>query len=595
MNFIKKYSFGIIAAMLLLIMFGLMYFSAKSESNIVDEIAHIPSGYSYITTGDYHLNPEHPPLIKDLAAIPLVLSGVKFPYDYWRSNDPVINNQWEMGWRFIYQIGNDPDYITILARIPMMLVSLLFGFFVYKWAKELYGKKAGIFALILFAFNTNIIAHSRYVTTDLGISAAFFINMYFIYRFLKNPKYRTLFGAAFTFFVVLVTKFSAAVLVPTYGIVFLMLLFSKGSGDEKTLLTKIHDNKWFKRLYASILSFVIIGLSGIFFMWVFYVLHTINMPAEVQKGLITESLGTGTGQNILLALAGNPVTKPLAQYLLGFVMVASHVQGGHDAYFLGMVSNKGWWYYYPVTIAIKTQIPIFILSILSFVFWKWEKKKDWFTETYFWILPVVLLAMGMQGSINLGIRYMLPIYAFIFVAISKIATMIGFKQFEFLWSSVKNKSGKTKSSILIMCSTITVTLLLFWYVISGVGTFPYYLSYFNEFVGGYKNGYHYLTDSNVDWGQDVKRLSQWAEKEGIEKIYVDVFPGSMPAKYYLGDRMIEWHVQNGRPKGYFALSATFYQNSRLKKNANDGMDYAWLDGVKPIKNLGGSILIYDLR
>jgi len=128
--------------------------------------------------------------------------------------------------------------------------------------------------------------------------------------------------------------------------------------------------------------------------------------------------------------------------------------------------------------------------------------------------------------------------------------------------------------------------------------YPSYLSYFNESIGGPKNGYKWLIDSNVDWGQDVKRLSNWVDKEGIDKIYVDVFPGPMPAKYYMEDKMVEWHVQNFEnqwPEGYLAVSETFFQNSRLKtKQGVEKIDYSILDGYKPIAQIGYSILIYKL-
>lgn len=593
METIKKYWVGITVLFLLFVMGALMFFSVKGDSMIIDEDAHIPAGYSYISYGDYRLNPEHPPLVKDLAGLAVKIGGFKFPHEYWLSNanGAAINNQWQVGWNFIYETGNDADALLMWAKVPMILLSLLFGFFVYKWANELYGKKAGILALILYVFNANIIAHSRFVTTDLGISFAFFVNMYFVYRYLKKPNWKTLLLAGLTFGIVLVTKFSAAVLVPTYAIIWLMLAVRKGKEEKKLFLEKIEDKSLGKRLLSGFVSFAVIGIIGVTFMWLFYIPHTINMPAQVQKDLIAES-GVGPFTEPLQALAGNSATKPLAQWLLGFTMVTAHVEGGHDAFLLGETSNQGWWYYYPVTIALKTQIAIFVLLLLMVLYWKKLKKKDWFTETYFWVLPAVLLLMGMQGKINLGIRYMLPIYAFAFVSLSKLAIDFDVKA---LWVSVKKGFSDMgeKGSTFVITGVVLVSMI--WYVLSGILAYPFYLSYFNEFVGGYKNGYHYLTDSNVDWGQDIKRLKTWTEENNVNKIYVDVFPGSMPAKYYLGDKMIEWHVQNGRPKGYFAVSATFYQNSRLKKNANSGMDYAWLDNIEPVENIGGSILIYDLR
>ncbi len=594
MNLFKRYWYWALVPVILGVMFVTMFYSSKGDSAIVDEIAHIPSGYSYITTGDYRLNPEHPPLIKDLAAVPLLFLNLKFPYDYWRANLPVINNQWQMGWKFIYETaGNDPAKILMASHIPMMLITLTLGLLVFLWSKKLFGPKAGIFALTLLAFDASIIAHGRFVTTDLGISFAFFLNMMALYYYFEKPTKKSMLLAAFTFFVALVSKFSAAVLAPTYVVVFLMLVFRKGTEKKTDILTGIFDEKLSKRFVSALVSFAVICITGVIMMWGFYFFHTMNMPAEVQKNLIYESMPKNVVSDTLAGMSDNVVLKPMAQYLLGFSMVAGHVEGGHDAFLLGMTSNKGWWYYYPVVLALKTAIPIFIFMILLFLFRKQLEWKGWFTEIYLWILPIVLLAMGMQGSINLGIRYMLPIFPFLFVALSRLGNLIDF-------GTIKNViSRQWKQG----AAGAIVVILLIWYVVGSLTTYPHYLSYFNEFVGGYQNGYKYLTDSNLDWGQDVKRLSEWIKTSELSKehkcqyqTYVDVFPGSMPAAYYIGrDRMIEWHVQNGKPTGCFAISATFYQNSKLKKEANGGMDYAWLDSETPITNIGGSILIYDLK
>lgn len=584
MNFLKKHKLGLIIAGLLGIMFLLMFFSARGDSNIVDEIAHIPSGYTYVTKGDYRLNPEHPPLIKDLAAIPLTLGGFVFPYAMWEANDPVINNQWELGWSFIYKMGNDPDTINILARTPIMILSLIFGFFVYLWAKELFGKKGGLLALILFVFNANIIAHSRFVTTDLGISLALFVAMYALYKFIEKPGWKRLSWAGLAFALTLITKFSAAILAPAFLIVFILILFRAGKVHEKQFLSKIYDKSLWPRMYSSLIAFSMIVVIGFAAMWIFYIPHTFNMPETVQKGLIEESLPGDRGiaknaRDLLIPMSENEITKPLAQWFLGFFMVTSHVEGGHDAYLLGQVSNQGWWYYYPVTLALKTPIPLFILLALVLIFWKRLPKKDWFTEVYLWVLPIALMAMGIQGKLCLGVRYMLPLYAFIFLFLARLGSVLSF---EAIFKKFKPLS-------------IFVSAMIMWYILEGLLIYPHYLAYYNQFAGGYKNGYKYLTDSNTDWGQDIKRLQEYVEENNIENIYVDVFPGAFEAKYWLGDRMTEWHVQNGRPSGWFALSATFYQNSKLKKDSNGGLDYSWLDDIKPVHNIGGSILIFDLR
>jgi len=584
MGYLKKHIIAFAIITLLSVMFILMFFSSKGDSNIVDEVAHIPAGISYITKGDYRLNPEHPPLIKDLAAIPLALAGFTFPTEMWLANNPVVNNQWEIGWAYLYKIGNNTDLMVLLARIPIMLISLIFGYFVFRWTKELFGNKAGIFALILFVFSANIIAHSRFVTTDLGISFALFLSMYLLYRFVQKPNYQNLLIAGLGFGLTLITKFSAAVLAPTFIIIFIMLLVRKGSDSKRGLLERINDRSIKKRLYSSFISFFLIAVIGILTMWIFYIPHTINMPSSVQKDLIEESLPGDEGiaklsRAILIPLSDNQITKPLGQWFLGFFMVTSHVEGGHDAFLWGQVSNQGWWYYYPLTLLIKTPIPLMLLMFLVLLLWRRLEKKDWFTETFIWVLPIVLMAMGIQGKLCLGVRYMLPLYAFMFIFIARLATIIDLKK-------ITNN---------LRPFPLIVIILIVWYVLEGIIIYPHYLAYYNQFVGGYKNGYHYLTDSNTDWGQDIKRLKKYVDDNEIREIYVDVFPGGFEAKQYLGEKMIEWHVQNGKPTGYFALSATFYQNSRLKKDSNSGVDYSWLDNIEPVTNIGGSILIYNLK
>ena len=591
-GFISKNRIGLVAAAILVVMAGLMFFSSKGDSGIVDEAAHIPSGFSYVTRGDYRLNPEHPPLIKDMAALPLAVIGAKFPYSYWQANDPVVNNQWEIGWKFLYQLGNDPDRLNILARIPVMAISLMFGYFVFLWSRKLYGDKAGLLALTLYAFNTAVIAHSRFVTTDLGVSFAFFVNMMSLYYYLQQPDWKRLLVTGLTFGLVLVTKFSAAVCLPVYCLVLIMLVFNERGQKPATFLQEINGPDRRKRFSAGVFSFAIICFAGVITAWIFYFPHTINMPADVQRELIRQSLPKeGAFAEFLPLLSGNSLTRPLAQYLLGFMMVTARVSGGHDAYLLGMVSNQGWWYYYPVALALKTQIGLFVLLLLTAAFWKRTNHKEWFTEWYFWTLPAALMYIGMTGKLNLGVRYMLPIYAFVIVYVSKAANILDFSTARALW----NKKAIVPSGPALWASLL-VAASVGWYVSAGIFSYPYYLSYHNEFVGGYKNGYKYLTDSNTDWGQDLKRLVARVDARGIKKIYVDVFPGVTPAKYYMGDRMLEWHVQNGRPPegSYLAVSANFYQNSRLKKTPENPLDYSWLDKIIPIENVGGSILIYKL-
>ena len=144
---------NIIAVLLLVFMFTVAVLSMKDDSATMDELAHLPAGYSYLTQKDMRLNPEHPPLLKDLAAFPLLfIKGIKFPSEIkaWQED---INGQWVFGNHFLYKAGNPADLMIFWGRIPMILILILLGFYIFKWSRELFDNKAAILSLFLFSFS----------------------------------------------------------------------------------------------------------------------------------------------------------------------------------------------------------------------------------------------------------------------------------------------------------------------------------------------------------------------------------------------------------------------------------------------------------
>lgn len=579
-EFFKQRGVRIFAYLLLAVMFFLMISSSLGDSATMDERPHIAAGYSYLKTGDYRLNPEHPPLMKDLAAFPLLFVKLTFPWGYFDSH---LNAQWDVGWKFLYDYMNNVDLMLILSRIPIMLVALILGFFVYKWARDLYDKKASLLALIFYVFDANILAHSRLVTTDLGITAALFVHLYVLWRFFKNPDLKKLILAGITLGIVLITKFFAALL----PIIYILLLLSFAFANFKNINQKFVFNKFLlskssiKKFLASLGYLFIVGIIGLFVMYLFYLPHVRNMPPPVQHALIEENL-PGKPTTSLIQKVAN-ISPALGQYFLGLEMVLYHSAGGHKAYLLGEVSN-GWWYYYFVAFMIKTAIPLLALIIVSFIFWRRFEKREFLEAEFLLMPPLVFFATAMVG-LDLGIRYLLPVYPFLIVFASRTINLIDFK------SLLQKPYLKAKSIYALI-----FILLIFWQVIGTLKIHPYYLSYFNEFIGGPKNGYKYLTDSNLDWGQDLKRLAKWTKENNISNIKIDYF-GSGSIDYYFGDKAEQWWSGRGKPKGYFAISTTFYASALGKiRGTNELLDsnYAWLKDYKPITTIGNSIFVFNI-
>ncbi len=208
---------SVIAACLLIFMFFLAVFSMKDDSATMDEVAHLPAGYSYLTQKDMRLNPEHPPLIKDLAALPLLfIKGINFPSEIaaWKDD---VNGQWGFGYHFLYGAGNPADKMIFWGRIPMVLILILLGFYIFKWAKELFGNKAAVLSLFLFSFSPTFLAHGRLVTTDVGAAAGVLIATYYFIKALKNPSKKSIIFAGIAFGLAELCKFSVILLIPFFA------------------------------------------------------------------------------------------------------------------------------------------------------------------------------------------------------------------------------------------------------------------------------------------------------------------------------------------------------------------------------------------
>jgi hypothetical protein len=185
--------------------------------------------------------------------------------------------------------------------------------------------------------------------------------------------------------------------------------------------------------------------------------------------------------------------------------------------------------------------------------------------------------VSITGNLNIGFRHLFPILPFIFILVAK--------EVAFLGSALGKKYQKYFWGIIL--------LLVTWLVAVAAFAYPNYLAYFNELVGGSKNGYKYVTDSNVDWGQDLKRLTNFVNENNIDKIRVDYFGGG-DVGHYLGDKSVIWHAHMGQEPGWYAISATFLENSLYDKITEGKPDYQWLRDREPYTNIGGSILVYKI-
>lgn len=615
-----KTSSSVIAGFILFLMGVLMVGSSWNDSAVMDELPHIPAGYSYLTQKDYRLNPEHPPLIKMLAAIPLLFQNIRFPADspHWKDG---INGQWDFGQDFLYGSGNNPEQIIFWARIPVMILALVAGWLLFRFTRRSFGTRAALLALSFFAFSPTVIAHSRFVTTDLGATFAFMIGIFSFVLFLQQPTWKHACIAGIAFGVAELLKFSLVLLLPMYAFIFVVYVLS----------IRIHRAQPLVSLAPIVPKFLAIFVIGAVVIWPAYQYTVWNYPPARQKAdtaftmasfakgplsmreaCTTLSRLSRCPAEITLWASDKPVIRPYAQYMLGVLMVFQRAAGGNTAYFLGEVSNLGSRAYFPIAYLLKEPVPILILELLALCMalfsirhihqWSGRGFAAWIAEHPLELSSLIMIALywaaSMRSPLNIGIRHVMPTFPFIYILTARqIARWLIYAHFEPARTWLRWAATLTAFLFRQTGKYLFVACMLLWLSVETVLIAPSYLSYYNEFAGGTKNGYQYITDSNYDWGQDLKRLAMFAKKNNIKKISLDYFGGGDP-RHYLGDAFEPWQSSRGNMHGWFAVSATFRQEAFAKTvpgfvRAPEN-SYEWLRSHKPVARAGDSIFIYYL-
>lgn len=596
-----------LAASLLAAMFLLSFGAMRGDSPIVDEVPHIAAGYSYLHYGDYRLNPEHPPLIKDLAGLPLQFMGLAFPDTLapWTTN---VNGQWETGWSFLYRKGNDASAIVFWARLPVLLLAIATGVVLYRFCYRRFGKAAALLALTFYTFSPNFLAHSHYVTTDLGASAFILLALIAFIRFAETPTRINVGLLALALAFAQIAKFSAVLLYPFLGVMTLAIV-----------LLGLRTIPFSKRFFRLVGGFLLASIMSVLMIWILYAPHTAGMSDQTQDKLISGSLYTAKNQPLkrtLIQLNDAPGMKPLVQYVLGIAMVQERVDGGNVTYFNGQISNQSYHWYFPELFILKTQVPFLILSVITLLAAvtaivrrqatsRARRVLDsWRDHTMEWVLAlfaVFYFGFSVSGNLNLGIRHILPIYLPLFVVVS-VATVRVMRRI------LRGPHPRLAGGAL--------ALLVGSYVTSALISYPSFTSYFNVIAGGSQGGGAYFSDSSVDWGQDLLRFKAYVDANPqIDRIALDYFGGAITPYYFCretsdgttdyatgtiaydctGSKVREWHASNGTyPGQYLAVSQTFLESDRYYAPIAGIAGYGYLRAMTPVAKVGNSIYVYKL-
>ncbi|MCP3979188.1 MAG: glycosyltransferase family 39 protein [bacterium] len=509
---------------------GMRLFNASS-----DETYHLPAGYSYLTTGDLRLNPEHPPLAKELAALPLLLLRPELDTatPAWNARPP---RQLEFGTSFLY--SNDADRLLFWARVPTVLLALLCGWHVWRWSRELFGPLCAGVALFLYAFSPTVLGHSRFVTFDVPLACFHTLALYYLWRWTKSGGAKHLIVAGVCVGAALGTKFSGVVLLPSIGLLLLAAIQTpaRDRGVEGLALGRSPlEGPTARRVQVVVVGFGLLCLLAAFVVWAAYL-----FPRDPQF------------------------------YLRGIRLVNANHNPNYYFYLLGEFKQGGWWYYSLVAFLIKTPVVTLALLALSLVTFRRLRAGDGLDELFLIVPAVVFAAVTCAKANNLGIRYLLPIYPLLFVFVSRVGLLIPRRR----------------------ALAAAAAGLALWYAGAALWIYPDQLAYFNELVGGPGRGHRYLDDSNIDWGQDLKRLDAELERRGIDRVSFLYGWNGDPEYYGIPSVPLRREDWTGDPApGYYVIGTHRLIRGRLMAQLG-GVKSDWVERYEPIGRVGYSFWIY---
>jgi len=523
-------------------MLAQMMLAAPRQSAAFDEGYSLAYGYGYLRGGDARLSRgQNPPLTNVFLALPLLLKdNLVFPAKAWAEDDIFgFTDEW------LWKSNVDQAVAMIqLARLPEMALALILACVVFAFTRFLFGESAARWALLLCAFDPNLLAHGHTAGTDLGVTL-FMLGSVFVWTTaLKRSSWKRaalagLFaGAAFS------TKYSAAWLVP---ILALITLCYPGLRDQ-----------FFKRCGLALLT----GVLALLVIW----------------GTFQCSIGP-------INPGGLPVPAP--QYWHSMDAVRTRVELSTPAFMLGQVSPTGFLGYYPFVFLVKTPLPTLIFLALGAIALIARHRR---TDVSAWVPPLLFLLAAILGGLNLGYRLMLPSLPFALMIAGLGASVLVNER---LWGRI----GAFYTGRRVMAALLSV-----WLIVDGLAANANHLAYFNALIN-HDRDYQVLVDSNLDWGQDLIELQQWRQSHPLDRLSAAYYGSARPPAYDLDVQLlpsfslndygpeIDGFTAYALPPGTYAISASTLQLGLLYSHLNL---YAPFRAREPIGRVGRSFLLYNI-
>ncbi|HEV2881438.1 MAG TPA: glycosyltransferase family 39 protein [Pyrinomonadaceae bacterium] len=521
-----------LCALLLVVMAVNLVTVISQKSITTDEIVLIPAAYAYVQSGDTQLVHEHPPLVKLLAGLPLRLFAPPLKMLPAEGGAPPrtiaqmatrVGRLWEDNHAAVGRV-------SFIARLPLIALTLALGVLVFVFARELFGARAALLAVALFSIEPTVLAHGRVVQTDIAAAFGYLLLCRAVYRYaLLAPTWRRAVWIGAAAALAILAKFSMLLVAPVVAAVFAVLLWRAQREARGRVLTVA--------AHAALVALTVLCLVNAAYLFN----HSPLLDTDAQWIASTFP----ANPNLMLNAARTLSRVLPLDFVLGIFWQIAHNERGHPASLLGMYSDTGWWYYYPVAFALKTTLPFLLLSLASVAWGAYRAVRRRERPFLVAIVPfAVYTGFVLLSRIDIGVRYYLPAYMLLFITGGALLDQL---------LKEHRRAGR-----------IIALALLAWACVEAVRAYPDHMPYMNQLAAGQPH-WHYLSDSNVEWGDDVRALAGYLRARGETRVRAAALAADhmLPCYGIENLNLIRPSAVELPPTRYVAIGASFLNGSTV--------------------------------
>jgi hypothetical protein len=518
--------------------------------NFWDEPEHIAAGLVLIDRGEYRYDNQHPPLARLAAAIGPYLAGARF------HGEPMPLGE-AQGRDLLYNSPVSYDELLTLARLgmlPFLLVLLAAGWW---WVRRWYGEAAALLTLLFLVSTPVILGHAAVVALDVPVTAMTILSLYLLLRWFQAPGMATALRLGLAAGLAVATKMSA---VPFIGVAAATLIVLRLLMLPRAPLCWMLPRR--AGTAALALALTVLIMVGVYGPTLIYLTTPELAPSPALDFLAGRQ---GILHDLAYRFAARvPLPLGFSMVPLNFLGVEWHNEHGHLSFLLGHTAANGWWYFYPVALAVKTPLPLLLLGLggLGLL-----ALRGWRDANVYVLAPAacfvsILVFCCLYSHINIGVRHVL-------IAYPLLAMGAGYA----VCAAWQRWHARLLRAALVA--------LLLWQVAILAYAYPDYLAYFNAIAGEHPE--RILVDSDLDWGgQDLRRLEQVLAARGVRELWLgykgtadlsrEALPPFLPLK------------PNEPVHGWIAITMLTLQENQA--------GYRWLMQYQPVQRVGKSFELY---